>query len=291
MSVMTDDSQVPRAKEGDLPALPIHSGRLPPKNPHQRVLHYEAGRYAIVNKPADVRMDGDFTHTVEKLLADSVGISVTDIKFVHQLDYATSGVLMLGLSRVFAGMASVQFQRREIEKEYVALVHGHVMCEKGEDCIKFSEAIAGVTNGQGEKLFHMRAVQKGEEGKKEVGRAALTVAYPLSRGYYFGAKVTKIRLQPLSGRRHQLRVHCAIHGMPIVGDKTYCEDEGLFFERDFEPPRMMLHAMRLGLRLPAEGERIYGRKSALRRARRVLFSTDDPFIEEEVCGLVFEEQK
>ncbi|GAB5036283.1 zinc metalloprotease pitrilysin subfamily a, partial [Nannochloropsis oceanica] len=74
-------------------------------------------------------------------------------------------------------------------------------------------------------------------------RRARTHGLVLGYGRCEGKAVTKIRLRPISGRRHQLRVHCLHLGHPIVGDSTYGGDT--------TSPRMMLHALALTLPFPA----------------------------------------
>lgn len=61
----------------------------------------------------------------------------------------------------------------------------------------------------------------------------------LARGYYHGEAATKLAIQPITGRRHQIRVHCLEIGHPIIGDYTYSG------KTDTKPYRMMLHAWKL----------------------------------------------
>lgn len=231
-----------------------------------------------------MRIDGDFKHTVEKLAHSHIAQTSFDIstpgfaiRFVHRLDYATSGVLLLGLGRHAAGVAAAQFEARDVRKCYLALVHGRV--EAGPvGFLTFDEAIADTV-----PPGYCMTVGTSEQP----GRASLTRCFPLACGVYQGADVTKVRLEPRSGRRHQLRVHCAHAGFPIVGDASYIEDDAAYFEGGFVPPRMMLHAHELRLRIPERGAKIYGRKSALREAVPALFVTQDPFREGELDGLSF----
>lgn len=284
----------PRQKEGDAP--PTIRGRLPPKTPELKVVHYEEGRYVVVDKPPDVRIDGEFTQTVEKLVLsyiNSLGFNVQDakrktgfgVRFIHRLDYATSGVMLIGLTRKAAGVAATQFEKRTVMKRYLALVHGHVAAvgkqsacrDKDKAFLTFDQAIAE-TDPPGYKMTVGTPANP--------GRASLTKCYPLANGSYKGAPVTKVLLEPYSGRRHQLRVHCANAGMPIVGDATYIDDDSLYFnDPDVLPPRMMLHAHELILSLPPADERLYGRKSGLRNAVRQQFVTADPFCEENLEGM------
>lgn len=83
--------------------------------------------YCLINKPAHVRMSGNFNITVEKLLLHWIrGVDVKDLKWIHQLDYATSGVLCVGLNRKAAGLASCAFASRVVSKQYLAVLQGHV---------------------------------------------------------------------------------------------------------------------------------------------------------------------
>jgi 23S rRNA-/tRNA-specific pseudouridylate synthase len=87
-----------------------------------RVLH-RSSDFVVLDKPADVRLDGPFAVTLERLLARLLGPDATP-KWVHQLDFATSGVLCVGLNRVAAGNAGRLFSGRETRKFYLAVVRG-----------------------------------------------------------------------------------------------------------------------------------------------------------------------
>ena len=252
----------PRSAEGD---QPTESGRRPPTSPQQPVLYHDAGRYVVVNKPPDVRMDGDFNITVEKLLHASIGVDKTSgLRFVQRLDYATSGVLLTALNRRSAALAGIQFESRTVTKRYRALLHGE------------PPAFAIWTWRIGyahPDSFHMRV----HPVDATEGRAAETRLNVLGRGYYRNARVSLVELRPLTGRRHQLRVHAAKAGYPIVGDATYAEDESPYFGDDFEPPRMMLHAASLEVQLPPKGVEVRGKRSALKHFVGMQFETECPF--------------
>ena len=83
--------------------------------------------YLVINKPAKIRMDGAFNHTVEKLICKWLpSLVTTNLKWIHQLDYATSGVLCIGLTRPAAARASLAFAERLTRKQYLAVVRGHI---------------------------------------------------------------------------------------------------------------------------------------------------------------------
>ena len=72
-------------------------------------------------------MSGDFNVTVEKLLLKWLpGITIASMKWIHQLDYATSGVLCIGLNRKAAAVACNAFEHRQVKKEYIAVLQGHI---------------------------------------------------------------------------------------------------------------------------------------------------------------------
>lgn len=268
MPDVSDSLMIPRAKEGDGP----RTGRKPPSNPVMPVLHFD-DNYLIVHKPFDVRMDGDFIITVEtlyeKILLESGRFSATSLprkRYVQRLDYATSGVLIIPLSKKAAATASHQFQERTVSKVYLALVHGWIPKERTE----ISVPIASDPNGG----FRMLCGTPSNPG-----RSANTTVIPLGHGLYKGCTVTKVRIELGSGRRHQIRLHLTSKGWPIVGDATYGDDDALMGTIADQVPRMMLHAWRLCIRVP-DGH-IYGRKSALQSdaAPWMKFEANDPFVD------------
>jgi 23S rRNA-/tRNA-specific pseudouridylate synthase len=92
--------------------------------------------YCVINKPYDVRMDGEFDITVEKLVSKWLECNSKDLKWIHQLDYATSGVLCIGLNRQATAVAQTAFENRLTEKSYLAVLQGHL---KYEDWPEYNE--------------------------------------------------------------------------------------------------------------------------------------------------------
>lgn len=252
----------PRSKEGD---LPTGTGRTPPQNPIQRILYHDPGRYIVVSKPADIRMDGEFAQTVEKLIHTAIGVDKNSgLRFVQRLDYATSGVLLAALTRPTAHLAGDQFERRTVDKRYRALLHG-TPAMNAEWKWRIAE--------EHPQSFRMTALSESDTA----GRTAHTEMRVLKRGIYHHAPVALVELKPSSGRRHQLRVHAAYSGFPIVGDATYGDEERDVFGDGFQPPRMMLHAVQLKIKLPPAGAPFFGKKSAMKTAADMVFSTECPF--------------
>ncbi|CAL6079918.1 Ribosomal_large subunit pseudouridine synthase D [Hexamita inflata] len=182
---------------------------------------FENQFYIAINKPYNYHIDGDYENTVEKFVENYIKIRP---KLVHQLDYATSGVMLLGLNKRAAGKAAKQFQMRKTKKYYIAVVKGQINNKQIID-----KAI--MDDETDIKGFKMKIDEKGLEAQTEVT--------PLQ--YNQEKDQTLLLLKPRTGRRHQLRLHLLSIGHPIIGDMTYNNDN---FYQDFQS-RLMLHAFQL----------------------------------------------
>lgn len=153
--------------------------------------------------------------------------SATGPLIVHRLDMETSGLMVLGLTPACHAALSRQFERREVEKAYDAVVAG--VWEGGADA--------------GEWTWPMRL---------DVDRRPLQIVDPVQgraahtrwRVAGRGRRATLLDLRPTTGRTHQLRVHCSTAGHPIMGDTLY---------GGVPAPRLMLHARLLGFADPSSG--------------------------------------
>ncbi|KAG7335198.1 hypothetical protein KOW79_001794 [Hemibagrus wyckioides] len=206
---------------------------------------YHSADYLVLNKHWDIRIDSKLwseTHTVQKQLKHRFP-QLADpqthygFRFCHQLDFSTSGALCVALNKAAAGRAYRCFKDRTVTKAYLALVRGTV----AESRTMLDAAIGKNTT---EGKTHMMCVA-GTDGC-ENPKPSQTLLTVLEYGSYDGEPVTKVLLQPLTGRTHQLRVHCSSVGHAIVGDVTYS------LGTDSAPYRMMLHAY--FLRIPLEQE-------------------------------------
>lgn len=178
------------------------------------VVVFESSDYWIVDKPFDLEMDGSRPLTLRSLLQPLFKNDGT-ARFCHQLDYATSGLVLIAKSRASAARARVVFDDRRITKWYEALVEGELSLP-----LRVSEPIEERED---------KTVWISKDGK-----AALTDVVPLDVGEYAGSVATSVRVRPTTGRRHQIRLHLAHHGHRIVGDMRYGGSPAA--------PRMMLHA-------------------------------------------------
>eukprot|EP00668_Euglena_longa_P048226 GGOE01065291.1.p1 GENE.GGOE01065291.1~~GGOE01065291.1.p1 ORF type:complete len:284 (+),score=96.06 GGOE01065291.1:70-921(+) len=223
--------------------------------PTFRVL-LEQDELLVIDKPQDVCIDGDRPITVEKYVAEQhprYSKPGLKLRFIHQLDFATSGILCLGFTKKATARLAKCFEGRTTEKHYLAIVHGWP--ERGKPH-RLEWAIAD--DPADERKFRMCVGSAANPG-----RASTTVAEVVDHGEFRGMQVAKVLLKLLTGRRHQLRVHCKEWGHPIVGDYTYAQD-------DPNIPRMMLHAWRLRFPMTLEGV-------PADEAGGCCFETEDPF--------------
>jgi len=163
---------------------------------------------------------------------------------VNRLDRETSGLVIVAKHERAATLLGKQVQRREIHKEYVAIVWGAFEQERGT----IDQPIGMAKNSA---VYTRRAVDRA------AGQPCVTEFAVEQRLAGF----TIVRLHPLTGRAHQLRVHLAWMGHPIVGDKMYGPDETLYLRFIQEGvtdemlgrlllPRHALHARRVAFRHP-----------------------------------------
>lgn len=154
-----------------------------------------------------------------------------DARVVHRLDMATSGLIVFARGAEAQRRLSRAFAERRVDKRYVAIVDGRVEAPGG--CIDLP-LIADWPNRPRQKI------------DLEHGKPSSTRYRVLEHDSFTGA--TRLELQPITGRAHQLRVHLAAIGHPILGDALYAPDT--VRER---APRLLLHAGVLALPHPADG--------------------------------------
>lgn len=158
----------------------------------------------------------------------------SDALVVHRLDLDTSGIMIVARGKSAQGALSRLFQERAVEKRYRAWVAGDVRADDG----KIDAPIA--------RDWENRPLQK---VCAETGKKALTYFRVIARA---GGN-SYLELQPVTGRTHQLRIHCREMGHPILGCDMYSPPQVLG-----AAPRLMLHATRIAFRHPTTGRKIVG---------------------------------
>lgn len=188
---------------------------------------YEDEQLAVIHKPAGIVVSGNQFHTIQNALLHNLKISTAIDAFklprpVHRLDHATSGLLLIAKTTSANIHLSQQFENKTIQKQYQAVVIGKLAIEKG----KIEQAIEGKT-----------AITKYEV--KQISPSLKTDHLSL------------LDLYPLTGRTHQLRIHLANLGHPILGDKLYHGEKPLLTGKG-----MFLCAVALSFEHPSNKEKM-----------------------------------
>jgi 23S rRNA pseudouridine955/2504/2580 synthase len=222
------------------PATPKPPAEIDPNTAKelQRAVLYCDDQLIVLNKPPGLPVQGGpgITHHLDALL-DALRFGAGRPRLVHRLDRDTSGVLVLARTPGTAAKLAAAFRGRSVEKTYWAVVAGRPVPSEGR--IDLPLRRAGGPRGE-------RTVPA-ERSDKEAAHA-LTDYRTLDNA---GQKLAWLELQPLTGRTHQLRVHCVALGTPILGDRKYAEpDQNDAFSAVVSGLSAKLHLHARALRLP-----------------------------------------
>lgn len=202
----------------------------------------------LVVHPAPGHASGTLVNALLHHVKDLAGIG-GELRpgIVHRLDRDTSGVLLVAKTDLAHRLLSRQMRRRTLRKEYLALVAGVPKVRKGE--VSFS---IGRDPRDRKKMKAFRPTA----GELPRGTREARTLYEIEREW-FPLGLTLLRCRLVTGRTHQIRVHLAASGLPIVGDPVYgraryprVKNEELR-RRLTEFPRQALHAERVAFRHPA----------------------------------------
>ncbi len=202
------------------------------------VIHRDEHVIALNKEPGLAVQGGSRTTLHIDGLLDALRFDGPDRpRLVHRLDKDTSGLLLLGRSAAAAAKLAEAFRARTTLKEYWAVVAGVPKAARGTIDLPLAKATGGAHGRESmvvDEASGDRAVTDYETADVAGKRAALLV------------------LRPLTGRTHQLRVHCAALGTPILGDGKYGGDRA-FIDAPGLARTLHLHAARLVLPHPARG--------------------------------------
>ncbi len=212
---------------------------------------FEDEYLAVINKPARMVVypgAGNETGTLANAIAHRFQIQnpkseiQNRIGIVHRLDKDTSGLIVVAKDEQTAEELSRQFHDREVDKSYVALVHGHIEQTSG----KIDRAIA-------RDRWHRTKMTVAANGRNALSLWKVRKRFE---------KFTLVEVDIKTGRTHQIRVHLASINHPVVGDPTYNEGrDNTIADQDIKKAverldRFFLHAEKLSFTHPKTGERL-----------------------------------
>lgn len=194
----------------------------------------ESDDYLVVHKPSGLlSVPGRLKENADSVYSRMAAL-YDDIHIVHRLDMDTSGLMVLAKGKEALRKLNWQFEKRQTYKEYTAVVRGIVSTDESEVTMPL---ICDWPNRPKQKVCY------------DTGKPAQTLVFVKSRDTENNQ--TRLLLKPVTGRSHQLRVHTAAIGHPILGCEFYADQEAYL-----AAPRLLLHASHLAFDCPTTQERI-----------------------------------
>lgn len=190
---------------------------------------YQDEGLIVLNKPSGLAVHGGSGVSFGVVETLRAGDPDTRYELAHRLDRDTSGCLAVAKSRRALLALHAQFRTAQVRKRYDLLVAGHWP----DELRSVDKALKRYTLANGER--RVRAQADGE-----AARTDFAVVRRLANAPAHAGRATWLAAYPKSGRTHQIRVHAAASGHPILGDRKYAD-------RDHAASRLMLHASALTL--------------------------------------------
>lgn len=196
---------------------------------------YEDKTLIIINKPSGIAVHGGSGISFGVIEAlRKIRPNERSLELVHRLDRDTSGCLMIAKRRSMLRYLHQQFQEDKVSKIYNALVIGRWPSRK----VLVNAPLKKFSLKSGERMVRVDV----DEGKR-----SKTSYKVLERYNHQGESATLVEASPITGRTHQIRVHCLHGGHAILGDDKYGADEDNSRFRQWGLKRLFLHAARLKL--------------------------------------------
>lgn len=193
----------------------------------------------VLDKPAGLLSVPGRGADKQDCLSTRVQQLYPDALLVHRLDMATSGLMLMARSVAMQRALGALFERRQVDKRYVAVVNGELADPASADGWGLIDLPIAVDWPR----RPLRIIDA------EHGKASQTRWRVLARDA--AARSTRLELAPLTGRSHQLRVHLQALGHPILGDRLYGDADV-----QARAPRLLLHACALAFVHPVGGQRM-----------------------------------
>ncbi len=206
-----------------------------------RMLLHEDDKVFVLNKPAGIAVQGGsgVTRHIDKMLEAWTSQKGEKPRLVHRLDRDTSGVLVIARTRGAAQKLTAAFRERDTKKTYWSVVKG--VPKKRED--KISTWLVKEQTPDGDR---MRIARHGEDGADHAVSFYRVVEQA-------GQNFAWLEMEPYTGRTHQLRVHAAHIGHPILGDPKYFDADVNWNFPGGVQNRLHLHARHIDIPHPSGG--------------------------------------
>ena len=201
----------------------------PPENTSLDILYIDE-YLLVVNKPSGLLSVPGRGDDKQDCLISRVHTECPDALIVHRLDMSTSGIMVIARGKEIESLLSILFQKRQVNKKYIAVVDGTVSPSTGMIDLPL---ITDWPNRPKQKIDF------------ESGKSSQTEYRVLSNDN----DTTRIELTPLTGRTHQLRVHMQSLNHAILGDELYAKQETIK-----KSERLLLHACYLSFKHPVSDE-------------------------------------
>lgn len=192
----------------------------------------------VLTKPAGLLAVPGRGEDKQDCLSARVQASYPDALVVHRLDMATSGLMLMARSISIQRALGALFERREIHKRYVAVVDGRPTAAPGAGPAGWSLIDLPIVVDWPRRPLRIIDAERGKASQTRWRAVAFDAA----------SHSTRVELEPITGRSHQLRVHLQALGHPILGDRLYAPADV-----QARAPRLLLHACALGLVHPVSG--------------------------------------
>ncbi|ALG68403.1 23S rRNA pseudouridine(955/2504/2580) synthase RluC [Beggiatoa leptomitoformis] len=232
-----------RLQAGDLLRLPpVQTATRTEVTPHQSVLKalqasilYEDAKLLVINKPSGLAVHGGSGvqyGVIEGLRA--LYPQANFLELVHRLDRETSGCLMIAKKSSVLRQLHAYLRDADMNKQYLALVQG-----------KWSARVKQVNAPLRKNILQSgeRVVRVNDDGKPSLSEFRIVELFK---------QATLMRVHPVTGRTHQIRVHATHTGHPIAGDEKYGDDNFNRALRQQGLNRLFLHAAELTIQLPEQ---------------------------------------
>ena len=210
----------------------------PPREPFLDILFHDE-HIMVVNKPSGLlSVPGRLAENHDSIIS-RIQTMHPDAMAVHRLDMDTSGIMVVGLTKEAISNLGKQFNQKTVTKRYVALVDG-IIPDEGEVNLPLRCDIEN-------RPLQIVDFEQGKESR--------TLYCRLDNSFisndYNRPHISSVKLIPVTGRSHQLRVHMAQTGHAILGDRFYASDEVMN-----RTDRLCLHAFYLNFSHPISGNKL-----------------------------------